>query len=459
MRKLFLFLLTAAIGFSQINVTSADYVQQGKLTAVADAGANDTYTGCPTVAVRAYATGMELAFKPNTVNTGAASLNVCTLGAKSIKTVAGADPSDGDLAAGKWYKLVYDGTNFQIVGGVGSGTSLPTQTSNADKALMTDGSTTSWNRFLKSLAVSSDFGLTCSGGADSASGNCTISAGANIPLLDDNNAFAGITSFPSSATQTISATTSVILCDATRVKIQSTTTTYTLSGVATIADATADGTVCIVQNIGSYAITLTNGSTQNLKLGASTVAISAGQAITLIWDSSTSLWVQEVSASTSSGGTITLLGSGGGTTTVAVGTEPASGAANQTFSVTIPASSLNNRYNNVQCDAVLPQQTVTTADSALNTRIYINSTLVGSTYTDTASDTSMTMSYLLRSLADNSLWSQLLTWRSSGTAANTSPQNPTATLTSDITLEFRFWMTGGDDTFTLSQWSCFLRSF
>jgi hypothetical protein len=121
MKKLILFLLTAAIGFSQINVTSADYVQQGKLTSVADAGANDTYTGCPTVPIRAYVTGMSIAFKPNTVNTGAASLNVCSLGAKSIKTVAGADPSDGDLAAGKWYFLTYDGTNLQITGGGGSG--------------------------------------------------------------------------------------------------------------------------------------------------------------------------------------------------------------------------------------------------------------------------------------------------------------------------------------------------
>lgn len=81
----------------------------------ADAGANDTYAITMTPAPAAYVTGMIVNFKANTVNTGAATLNVNSLGAKTIKKWYNQDLADGDIAAGQFVSLIYDGTNFQLL--------------------------------------------------------------------------------------------------------------------------------------------------------------------------------------------------------------------------------------------------------------------------------------------------------------------------------------------------------
>lgn len=81
----------------------------------ADAGANDTYTITVTPAPTAYTTGDVYVFKANTVNTGAATLNVNGLGAKSLKTNSNLDPVDGYIKAAADVAVLYDGTNMQIL--------------------------------------------------------------------------------------------------------------------------------------------------------------------------------------------------------------------------------------------------------------------------------------------------------------------------------------------------------
>lgn len=89
-------------------------IQAGGYVYCADAGANDTYTCTITPTLTAYTAGMLVVFVPNTTNTGAATLNVDTLGAKAIKTYTGGDPGDGELTADRWYTLLYDGTDFKM---------------------------------------------------------------------------------------------------------------------------------------------------------------------------------------------------------------------------------------------------------------------------------------------------------------------------------------------------------
>jgi hypothetical protein len=84
----------------------------------ADAGANDTYTITVSPAPTAYTTGDVYIFKANTANTGAATLNVNSLGAKTIKKNSTSDLETGDLIAGQIVTVVYDGTNMQIQGPV-----------------------------------------------------------------------------------------------------------------------------------------------------------------------------------------------------------------------------------------------------------------------------------------------------------------------------------------------------
>ena len=81
-----------------------------------DAGSTDAYVITPTPAVRALAdlTGVPVVFKSNTINTGNATLNVNALGAVNILKSYNGTLSDGDIKAGQWVTVVYDGASFQL---------------------------------------------------------------------------------------------------------------------------------------------------------------------------------------------------------------------------------------------------------------------------------------------------------------------------------------------------------
>jgi hypothetical protein len=89
----------------------------------ADAGANDTYACSLSPVPSAYVTGARYRFKANTANTGAATINLNSLGAKTIKKVAGGittDLADNDIRVGQVVELSYDGTNMQMQSTLGN---------------------------------------------------------------------------------------------------------------------------------------------------------------------------------------------------------------------------------------------------------------------------------------------------------------------------------------------------
>lgn len=91
-----------------------------------DAGANDTYTCSLSPAITAYVTGNHYRIKANTANTGAATINLNSLGAKTIVKVTGGITTtlaDNDIRAGQWADLVYDGTNMQLQSTLGNAAS------------------------------------------------------------------------------------------------------------------------------------------------------------------------------------------------------------------------------------------------------------------------------------------------------------------------------------------------
>jgi hypothetical protein len=89
--------------------------QAGSAIYAADGGASDAYAITLAPVPLAYTTGMVIRFKANTANTGAASLNVNSLGAKTIKKDLNSDLSDNDILASQIVEVVYDGTNFQML--------------------------------------------------------------------------------------------------------------------------------------------------------------------------------------------------------------------------------------------------------------------------------------------------------------------------------------------------------
>jgi hypothetical protein len=80
-----------------------------------DVGANDSYA-ISVSGVKAYIDGQRYTFKANTANTGAATLNVNSLGAKSIRKDFDSVLSDNDIDAGQIIDVIYDADNdwFQM---------------------------------------------------------------------------------------------------------------------------------------------------------------------------------------------------------------------------------------------------------------------------------------------------------------------------------------------------------
>ena len=87
-----------------------------------DNGSTDAYVATRNKPALAYVTGMWVDLRVNTVNTGAATLNLDNLGVKTITQHDGTTLTDGMLAAGRIYRLQLhaDGT-FRMAGGQGGG--------------------------------------------------------------------------------------------------------------------------------------------------------------------------------------------------------------------------------------------------------------------------------------------------------------------------------------------------
>lgn len=82
---------------------------------VTSTGSSNAYVLTYSVAPAAYYTGQAFGFKTNFAVTGAATVNVNTLGAKTIKKlVSGAktDLASGDISSGDYIAVVYDGTDM-----------------------------------------------------------------------------------------------------------------------------------------------------------------------------------------------------------------------------------------------------------------------------------------------------------------------------------------------------------
>lgn len=96
--------------------TKTDVVQGAQLVTLSSSS-TDTYVGTAGVTITGYVTGTHYTFVSNTANTGAASININTIGAKTIVKVAGGVTTalaDNDIRSGQVVDLVYDGTNMQI---------------------------------------------------------------------------------------------------------------------------------------------------------------------------------------------------------------------------------------------------------------------------------------------------------------------------------------------------------
>lgn len=91
-------------------------IQQGRITYCVDTGAANALVASLDFPPSEYTAGIELTVKVAATNTGVSTLNLNGLGVKTIKRVDGSALSAGDLTAGYIVKLVYDGTDFRLLG-------------------------------------------------------------------------------------------------------------------------------------------------------------------------------------------------------------------------------------------------------------------------------------------------------------------------------------------------------
>lgn len=95
--------------------TGRDVDGEGALAYAADSGAADAYVVTLSPALDEYITGMPITFKAANANTGASTIDVNELGAKTIKKNGSEDLAVGDILAGQIVTVIYDGTNFQLM--------------------------------------------------------------------------------------------------------------------------------------------------------------------------------------------------------------------------------------------------------------------------------------------------------------------------------------------------------
>jgi len=108
---------------STVEDHKSDYVLQvpyGVATGLAN-----TYTITLNPAPISYKEGMAVAIKINTTNTGASTININGLGAKSVRKANGNNVSAGNLKAGSIYSMRYNGTNFILQGSDSAGNATP----------------------------------------------------------------------------------------------------------------------------------------------------------------------------------------------------------------------------------------------------------------------------------------------------------------------------------------------
>ena len=92
----------------------ATEVQDGTLTYVTSPSGTDTITGTIPITMTAYAAGQQFRFKAAGTNTGATTINLNSIGAKTIQKL-GAALVAGDITANDMVDIIYDGTQFQMI--------------------------------------------------------------------------------------------------------------------------------------------------------------------------------------------------------------------------------------------------------------------------------------------------------------------------------------------------------
>lgn len=103
-----------ANGAARTDYLAVGQFQDNSTVYFATTGSANAYVLGLAPAITAYAAGQEFLFKANFTNTGSATININALGAKTIQ-FGSRNLVGGEIDNNQLVKIVYDGTNFQII--------------------------------------------------------------------------------------------------------------------------------------------------------------------------------------------------------------------------------------------------------------------------------------------------------------------------------------------------------
>lgn len=208
MHKMFKYLvllcaMTFSLAQAQVRI-NGNRILDGTLNYCADAGASDTYACNMSPALASYISGACFTFKANTANTGAATVNFNSLGAKTIVKTTGGVPTDlatDDIRAGQIVSLCYDGTNMQMQSNTGNASvgvgTVTTVTGTANEITVTNPSTT------PALTIASAFDISGKTSTKPVKTGTTAPATCSVgELFFDTDATAGQNIYACTATNT-----------------------------------------------------------------------------------------------------------------------------------------------------------------------------------------------------------------------------------------------------------------
>jgi hypothetical protein len=151
--------------------------------AYASTGSSNAYVLTPTVALSAYVTGERYSFRSNFSNTGAATLNISSLGAKTIKkyTASGkADLAADDIRSGQPVTVEYDGTDLVMVTPVANTLTVAATQSDMETATSTTTAVTPG-------VVKNHPGVAKAWVSFNGTGTLAVNASHNVSSVTDNN--------------------------------------------------------------------------------------------------------------------------------------------------------------------------------------------------------------------------------------------------------------------------------
>lgn len=108
-------LINVKDGDARTEGASIGQIQDSEFHIVSSVSGTNTITGNLTPAITAYVEGLQIAFNPAGANTGAATIDLNSIGSAKALQINGQALVGGELATTDYVKAIYDGTAFQIV--------------------------------------------------------------------------------------------------------------------------------------------------------------------------------------------------------------------------------------------------------------------------------------------------------------------------------------------------------